>query len=172
MNNDVNKTLVDLAADLTRSYASNGQLSASEVATYFHETLAGLQGTAMQSPDVVDTTEGNCVSPANMEEEPAVESSNDPNTVSEDLLPAVPVERSVNPDYIVCLEDGKRFKMLKRHLRNSYGMTPEEYRRKWGLPEDYPMVAPNYSSWKSKYAKATGFGNRKTTQTYLRAISA
>lgn len=72
--------------------------------------------------------------------------------------PAVPVENSVTPDYIICLEDGKQLKMLKRHLRAVYDMTPEDYRRKWGLPEDYPMVAPNYAKVRSKLAKQGGFG--------------
>jgi len=72
--------------------------------------------------------------------------------------PAVNVRQSVHPDYIVCLEDGKRMTMLKRHLRSAYGMTPEEYREKWGLPADYPMVAPNYALKKSDYAKKIGLG--------------
>ncbi|MCG8544326.1 MAG: MucR family transcriptional regulator [Alphaproteobacteria bacterium] len=70
----------------------------------------------------------------------------------------VPIRRSVTPDYIVCLEDGKKLKMLKRHLRTVYGMTPEEYRAKWGLPSDYPMVAPNYSRQRSAFAKKIGLG--------------
>ena len=74
--------------------------------------------------------------------------------------PAVPVKRSVTPDYIVCLEDGKKLKMLKRHLRTTYDMTPEEYRAKWGLPADYPMVAPNYAKQRSAFAKQIGLGKR------------
>jgi predicted transcriptional regulator len=72
--------------------------------------------------------------------------------------PAIPVKRSVNPDFIVCLEDGKKLKMLKRYLRSNYGMTPEEYRSKWGLPADYPMVAPNYAAQRSEFAKKIGLG--------------
>jgi predicted transcriptional regulator len=72
--------------------------------------------------------------------------------------PAVPIKRSVNPDYIVCLEDGKKLKMLKRYLRSNYNMTPEEYRAKWGLPADYPMVAPNYAAQRSEFAKKIGLG--------------
>jgi predicted transcriptional regulator len=75
--------------------------------------------------------------------------------------PAVNVRQSVHPDYIVCLEDGKRMTMLKRHLRSAYGMTPEEYREKWGLPADYPMVAPNYALKKSDYAKKIGLGSMR-----------
>jgi predicted transcriptional regulator len=74
--------------------------------------------------------------------------------------PAVSVRRSVNPDYIVCLEDGKKLKMLKRHLKTAYNMTPEEYRDRWGLPADYPMVAPNYARQRSALAKKIGLGRR------------
>lgn len=72
--------------------------------------------------------------------------------------PAVPVKRSVFPDYIICLEDGKKLKMLKRHLRSTYGMTPADYRTKWNLPRDYPMVAPNYAATRSQLAKKIGLG--------------
>lgn len=72
--------------------------------------------------------------------------------------PAVPVRKSVTPDYIVCLEDGKKLKMLKRHLRARYKMSPDEYRTKWGLPSDYPMTAPNYAAKRSAYAKQIGLG--------------
>jgi predicted transcriptional regulator len=72
--------------------------------------------------------------------------------------PAVPVSRSVQPDFIVCLEDGAKLKMLKRYLRSRYDMSPEEYRRKWGLPADYPMVAPNYAARRSDFAKKIGLG--------------
>jgi predicted transcriptional regulator len=74
--------------------------------------------------------------------------------------PAVPVKRSITPDYIVCLEDGKKLKMLKRHLRTTYNLTPDEYRAKWGLAADYPMVAPNYAKQRSAFAKKIGLGKR------------
>lgn len=74
--------------------------------------------------------------------------------------PAVPVKKSVTPDYIICLEDGKKLKMLKRHLRTTYDMTPEEYRAKWGLAADYPMVAPNYAAQRSDFAKKIGLGRK------------
>ena len=77
-----------------------------------------------------------------------------------ELRPAVPVKKSVMPDYIVCLEDGKKLKMLKRYLRTAYGMTPDEYRRKWGLPADYPMTAPNYAEQRSAFAKSIGLGKK------------
>jgi len=75
--------------------------------------------------------------------------------------PAVTVKKSITPDYIVCLEDGRKLKMLKRHLRTTFGMTPEEYRAKWGLPADYPMVAPNYAKRRSEFAKEIGLGQKK-----------
>ena len=75
--------------------------------------------------------------------------------------PAVSVRKSITPDYLVCLEDGKRFKSLKRHLRSKYNLSPEEYREKWGLPSDYPMVAPNYAKQRSELAKKMGLGQSK-----------
>lgn len=78
--------------------------------------------------------------------------------------PAVPVRRSVTPDYIVCLEDGKKLKMLRRHLRTAYNMSPEEYRAKWNLAADYPMVAPNYAKARSKFAKQIGLGRRTRSE--------
>ena len=74
--------------------------------------------------------------------------------------PAVAIKKSIQPDYIVCLEDGKKLKMLKRHLKTAYNMTPEEYRERWGLAPDYPMVAPNYAKLRSKLAKEIGLGTR------------
>ena len=75
--------------------------------------------------------------------------------------PAVPIKKSVTDDYIICLEDGKKLKMLKRHLKTAYGMSPEEYRERWGLPSDYPMVAPNYAEKRSALAKDIGLGKRR-----------
>jgi predicted transcriptional regulator len=75
--------------------------------------------------------------------------------------PAVPVSRSVFPNYVVCLEDGRQVKTLKRHLRTSHGLTPEQYRAKWGLPHDYPMVAPDYGAWRSAMAKSVGLGRNR-----------
>jgi len=82
-------------------------------------------------------------------------------TPSEPPKPAVPIKRSVNSDYLVCLEDGKKFKSLKRHLRTQYNMTPEQYRDKWGLAPDYPMVAPNYAAARSQLAKQMGLGQQR-----------
>jgi predicted transcriptional regulator len=79
--------------------------------------------------------------------------------------PAVSIKKSVTPDYIVCLEDGKKLKMLKRHLKTAYDMTPEDYRERWGLPADYPMVAPNYAKRRSSLAKKIGLGTKPGTKT-------
>ncbi len=78
--------------------------------------------------------------------------------------PAVSIKQSVTPDYIVCLEDGKKLKMLKRHLKTAYKMTPDDYRKRWGLPSDYPMVAPNYAATRSKLAKKIGLGRKPGTK--------
>ena len=78
--------------------------------------------------------------------------------------PAVPIKQSVKPDYIVCLDDGKKLKMLKRHLKTAYNMTPDDYRKRWGLPSDYPMVAPNYAATRSKLAKKIGLGRKPGTK--------
>ena len=81
---------------------------------------------------------------------------------AEELKPAIPVKKSITPDYLICLEDGKKFKSLKRHLRTHYNISPEEYREKWGLPHDYPMVAPNYATARSNLAKKMGLGQRRS----------
>ena len=94
--------------------------------------------------------------------------SGDTDKKGEAAKPAVPIRRSVTPDHIICLEDGKKLKMLKRHLRSTYNMTPDEYRAKWGLGPDYPMVAPNYAAQRSAFAKKIGLG-RKTTRRRGRA---
>jgi predicted transcriptional regulator len=76
--------------------------------------------------------------------------------------PAVPIKKSITPDFLICLEDGKKLKMLKRHLRTAFGLSPEDYRAKWGLGSDYPMVAPNYAKQRSAFAKKIGLGKRRT----------
>lgn len=80
---------------------------------------------------------------------------------AEALSPAVPVSKSITPDFLICLEDGRKLKMLRRYLRSRYSMTPEEYRERWNLPADYPMVAPNYAKLRSKHAKNIGLGKKK-----------
>ncbi|MEJ8571332.1 MucR family transcriptional regulator [Microbaculum marinum] len=125
--------LIDLAADIVSAYVSNNTVPTSD--------LAALIGDVHQA----------LVKAATGAMEP----------VKEELKPAVPVRRSVTPDYIVCLEDGKKFKSLKRHLRTHYDLSPEEYREKWGLAPDYPMVAPNYAAARSALAKKMGLGQRR-----------
>jgi predicted transcriptional regulator len=87
--------------------------------------------------------------------------SHNSDAAPEPLKPAVPVKKSVTPEAIICLEDGKPFKSLKRHLRSQYGMSPEQYRDKWGLPADYPMVAPNYAVERSRLARKMGLGQQR-----------
>lgn len=104
--------------------------------------------TASQVPELMSTIHDSLARLAGASAEP----------VNEPLKPAVPIKKSLQNDYIICLEDGKRLKMLKRHLRTTYGMTPDEYRAKWGLPASYPMVAPNYAAQRSEFAKKIGLG--------------
>ena len=89
---------------------------------------------------------------------------------SEPLKPAVPIRKSVTPEFLICLEDGKKLKMLKRHLRSTYNLTPDEYRAKWGLAQDYPMVAPKYAAQRSEFAKKIGLG-RGTGRNSARAAA-
>jgi predicted transcriptional regulator len=124
---------VELAADVVSAYVSNNPVPTSELPSLIAAVHASLQFVA----------EG----PKEQPKEP--------------LVPAVSIKKSVQPDYIVCLEDGKRFKSLKRHLRTKFDMTPEQYRQKWDLPRDYPMVAPNYASRRSELAKALGLGQKR-----------
>jgi len=107
---------------------------------------------ATQIPDIINTVYGSL---SKLEGNGATTRARTPKA-------PVAIRKSVMPDYIVCLEDGKKLKMLKRHLRTVYGMTPEEYRAKWGLPADYPMVAPNYSRQRSAFAKKIGLGRTAT----------
>jgi predicted transcriptional regulator len=122
--------LLKLTSDIVAAYVSNNPVPASELPSM----IKSVHGTL-----------GNLVG----------SSASDSMTSQK---PAVPVKKSVMPDYIVCLEDGKRLKMLKRYLRSNYNMTPEDYRAKWGLPVDYPMVAPNYAAQRSEFAKKIGLG--------------
>jgi predicted transcriptional regulator len=89
--------------------------------------------------------------------------NSDPKAFAERPQPAVPVKRSITPDYLICLEDGKQLKMLKRHLKTAYDMSPAEYRERWGLPSDYPMVAPNYAKQRSQLAKDIGLGTSRNS---------
>jgi predicted transcriptional regulator len=134
---------IRLTADITSAYVSNNRLSAAELPALIMAVLTALQ----------KTTTGSSKKSA----EPPV--------------PAVPVRKSVTPDYIICLEDGKTFKSLKRHLRTQYNMTPAQYREKWGLPDDYPMVAPNYAKARSDLAKTIGLGRKHRKQATKVAVS-
>ena len=125
--------LVGLTAEIVSAYVSNNTINPSE--------LPGLIQNVHQALTRV--------------------SSNSAPAEREELKPAIPIKRSVTPDYIICLEDGKKFKSLKRHLRTHYNLTPEEYREKWGLPPDYPMVAPNYAAARSALAKKMGLATRR-----------
>lgn len=124
--------LIDLSTEIVSAYVSHNALSVTDLPKLIADVHMALRGLR---------TSGSA--------EPA-----------EELKPAVPVKKSVAADYIICLEDGKKFKSLKRHLRTHYDMSPEEYREKWGLPPDYPMVAPNYSATRSRLAKDNGLGRK------------
>ena len=133
MENQTPPELVELTAKIVSAYVSNNNVQANELPQLISETHTAL---AQASGDAVPVKR-------------------------EELKPKVPVKRSVMPDYIICLEDGKKFKSLKRHLRTHYNLTPEEYRAKWGLPHDYPMVVPNYAKARSDLAKKMGLGTKR-----------
>ncbi len=130
---EMSSSYIELAADIVSAYVSNNSVSVQELPQLIGEVHAALTRVAT----------GVVEAPA----EPA--------------KPAVPVKRSVSNDYIICLEDGKKFKSLKRHLRTQYNLSPEQYREKWGLPADYPMVAPNYAAARSALAKQMGLGQQR-----------
>ena len=121
-----------LTADIVAAYASSHRLPATQIAGLIAAVHGALAGLGAGKAPTAEPAE-----------------------------PAVPVKKSVTPDYIVCLEDGRRFKSLKRHLRARYGLTPEAYRAKWALPLDYPMVAPNYAEARSRLARAIGLGQQR-----------
>jgi predicted transcriptional regulator len=133
MSDSTGKNFIDLTANIVSAYVSNNPTPASEIPGLIGQVHAAL----------LRVSSGRADPPL----EPA--------------KPAVPVKKSVTADYLVCLEDGKRFKSLKRHLRTQYGMTPEQYRDKWGLPPDYPMVAPNYAAARSQLARKMGLGQQR-----------
>ena len=132
MKDNANSELLALTADIVSAHVSNNSVAVADVPRMIAEVYQTL---------------------ASVGEEPEEE--------AEELVPAVAIRSSIKPDYIVCLEDGKKLKMLKRHLKTSYDMSPEEYRQRWGLPSDYPMVAPNYAAQRSKLAKDIGLGTRR-----------
>ena len=125
--------LIDLAAEIVSAYVSNNSVSAGDIPGLINQVHSAL----------MRVSGGQIEAPA------------------EPLKPAVPLKKSITPEYIVCLEDGKKFKSLKRHLRTQYNMTPEQYREKWSLAPDYPMVAPNYAAARSQLAKQMGLGQQR-----------
>jgi len=133
MTNSPAKGFIDLTAEIVSAYVGNNSTPASELPALIGQVHAAL----------VRVAEGQALPAA------------------APVKPAVPVKKSLTAEYIVCLEDGKKFKSLKRHLRTQYNMTPEQYRDKWGLPADYPMVAPNYTVTRSQLAKKMGLGQAR-----------
>jgi predicted transcriptional regulator len=128
----IDDPIVELTADVVSAYVSNNPVPAAELSALIGQIHASLRALGSGAP---------------------VE-------VPEPQKPAVPIKKSVTPDSIVCLEDGRQFKSLKRHLMSQYGLTPDEYRAKWNLPADYPMVAPNYAATRSALAKQMGLGRK------------
>ena len=134
MDSSVHPDLVTITATIVAAYVSNNSISSNDLAGLIADTHAALSRAS-----------GRAGAPIEREE----------------AKPKVAVKKSVMPDFIICLEDGKKFKSLKRHLRTHYNLSPEEYREKWGLPHDYPMVAPNYAQARSNLAKKMGLGMRR-----------
>jgi len=131
--NSGDSSYIQLTANIVSAYVSNNTVASGDIPNLIGQVHAAL----------LRVSGGQATPPA------------------EPLKPAVPVKRSITSDYIVCLEDGKKFKSLKRHLRTQYDMTPEQYRDKWTLPPDYPMVAPNYAAARSQLAKQMGLGQQR-----------
>lgn len=127
--------LIEYAATIVQAYVGNNRASVADVASLVRDVHTTLAGLSHAGGEPAATTQ----------------------------KPAVPVKKSITPDYVVCLEDGKKLKMLKRYLRTRYGLTTDEYRTKWGLPADYPMVAPNYAARRSEFAKKFGLGRKQRT---------
>lgn len=130
---DSNGNYIALTAEIVSAYVSNNTVPASDIPSLINQVHAALSRVSGKSVDAP----------------------------SEPLKPAVSLKKSITPEHIVCLEDGKKFKSLKRHLRTQYNMTPEQYREKWGLSADYPMVAPNYAAARSQLAKQMGLGQQR-----------
>lgn len=131
-NENMSLTLLGMASDIVSAHVSNAQVEMDDVPKYIRTVYNSLSEIMSGRMFLLDRPE-----------------------------PAVPVKKSVTDDYIVCLEDGKKLKMLKRHLKSSYNMTPDQYRERWGLPMDYPMVAPNYATQRSQLAVQIGLGKKR-----------
>ena len=133
MNDKVPNSYIELTAGIVSAYVSNNPVAAGDISSLISQVHMAL-----------------------------LRISNGQSDITVDLVkPAIAVKKSSTPEYIICLEDGKKFKSLKRHLRTQYDMTPEHYREKWGLPVDYPMVAPNYAQARSQLAKKMGLGQQR-----------
>lgn len=126
--------LIPLVAHIVSAFVSHNSVPAAELPTLIASTHGALIGLGKEAA---------------------------PHLVEQKLVPAVPIKKSITPDLLICLEDGLKFKSLRRHLNSKYGMTPAEYRQKWGLPADYPMVAPAYSEARSNLAKRMGLGQQR-----------
>ena len=124
---------IGLTANIVSAYVSNNAVAATDIPALINQVHAALRRVTTAPSEAA----------------------------TEPLKPAIPVKKSITPEYLVCLEDGKKFKSLKRHLRTQYNMTPEQYREKWGLAVDYPMVAPNYAAARSQLAKQMGLGQQR-----------
>ena len=122
--------IIEMTADIVSAYVGNNSVSSSDLPNLIQSVHRALSAVTAGAMEVAPTPKE----------------------------PAVPLKRSITPDYLICLEDGRKFKSLKRHLRTKYDMSPDEYRSKWGLPKDYPMVAPNYAKARSDLAKQMGLG--------------
>ncbi|WP_374631611.1 MucR family transcriptional regulator [Ferrovibrio sp.] len=127
--------LLSLTADIVSAHVSNNRVETADLPALIKQIYGTLSGLGGEAPT--------------------------PVVVAEKPQPAISVKRSVTPEYIICLEDGKKLKMLKRHLMSHYNMTPEQYRERWGLPADYPMVAPNYALHRQALAKKIGLGKAR-----------
>ncbi len=130
MNMDEKSEIIEMTADIVSAYVGNNSVSAADLPSLIQSVHRALAGVS-DGPEPVE------VAPKE---------------------PAVPIKRSIQADFLICLEDGRKFKSLKRHLRTKYNLSPEEYRAKWNLPKDYPMVAPNYAKARSDLAKQMGLG--------------
>jgi len=128
-----NAEIMELTTEIVASYVSNNTVASADLAGVIQDVYRAMTSLGTQAMQ------------------------------TERPKPAVSVKKSITPDYIVCLEDGKKLKMLKRHLKTAYNMSPEEYRERWGLPADYPMVAPNYAKHRSSLAKKIGLGTKPRT---------
>lgn len=160
-----------MAADIIKTMAANGQIKdAAQIPGLLESigkqlaALANLGNPGATAPATAATASATSAPEASASQGAATEApaAREILPVSETgQQPAVPIRESVQAEYIICLEDGKQLKMMKRHLKTAYNMTPDEYRAKWGLPSNYPMVAPNYAKQKSKYAKKVGLGTHR-----------